>query len=109
VVYDVNVSVDADVAEEYAAWLRPHIGKMVREFGFSRAELFSRRAADEGGGGEGKVLFTVAYRAPSRAALDAYLERHAAAMRADGVARFPGKFTATRRVLSLVERFGAAA
>jgi hypothetical protein len=41
----------------------------------------------------------VHYRLRDAAALDAYLERHAARMRAEAIERFGARFSASRRVL----------
>ena len=47
----------------------------------------------------GHIGLCVQYSLRDRAAFDAYLRDHAAAMRADGQARFGGRFRASRRVL----------
>jgi hypothetical protein len=51
---------------------------------------------------EGKALRTCVYRLASQEHLDAYFRDHAERMRADGMRRFGGKFSATRRVLRVV-------
>ena len=53
---------------------------------------------------EGKVLRTCLYTVESRAALEEYLTEHSARMRADGMSRFGGKFSAARRVLTVLHR-----
>lgn len=49
--------------------------------------------------GPGRVGLCTRYRLADRAAVDAYLRDHAPRLRADGIARFGGRFHATRRVL----------
>jgi hypothetical protein len=95
VVYEVNLAVDAGAAEAYAEWLGPHIAEVLVCDGFLSAEWFDVEPA----GGDDRVHWCVQYRVTDRAALDAYLAGPAGALRADGQARFSGRFTATRRVL----------
>lgn len=102
VIYEVNLAVEPDAAEAYAAWLGPHIQEVLLCDGFLSAEWLRVEpdVADDAGEG-GPVRWCIQYRLRDRAALDAYLAGPAARLRADGVARFGGRFTATRRVLSL--------
>ena len=96
IVYEVRVAVDAEVAPDYRAWLEPHIREILSIDGFSHAELYAEDDA------HGHVVWTVRYQLRDRAALEAYLRDHAPRMRADGEARFGGRFTASRRVSELV-------
>jgi len=95
--YEVNLAVDAEVAEAFAAWLPGHVAELLALPGFLGAEIFR---VDEPAPPTGEVALSVRYRLRDQAALDAYLRDHAARLRADGVARFGGRFRATRRVLS---------
>ena len=97
VVYEVNVAVDAGAAEAYAEWLRRHMDEVLSCAGFLSAELL--RVEDAGA--DGRVQLCVRYRVASRAALEDYFAGPAAALRADGEARFGGRFSASRRVLRL--------
>lgn len=99
IVYEVRVSVDAEVAAEYRAWLEPHIREVLSIAGFDHAELY---AEDDD---QGHIVWTVRYQLRDRAALEAYLRDHAPRLRADGQARFGGRFTASRRVSELVGAF----
>jgi quinol monooxygenase YgiN len=100
VVYEVNLRVDAAIAQAYRAWLREHAAQMLRLPGFVSAECFDV-AQDEDGSGD--VALCVQYRLRDAAALDAYLAGPAAAMRAEAVVRFGGRFRAQRRVLHRFE------
>jgi len=95
-VYEVNLAVEADVAEAFAAWLPGHVAELLALPGFLDAEIFT---VDEPAPPAGEVALSVRYRLRDRAALDGYLRDHAARMRADGIARFGDRFQATRRVL----------
>ncbi|QDQ40331.1 DUF4286 family protein [Legionella geestiana] len=47
--------------------------------------------------------FTVHYRLQNRDSLEHYFKENAAAMREDGLRRFGGRFSASRRILELVK------
>ncbi len=95
VVYEVNLDVDAAIADPYRAWLRGHVDAMLALPGFVSAQVFDVSEPHA----EGRIAFCVHYRLRDAAALEAYLRDHAPRMRADGAARFGDRFRATRRVL----------
>lgn len=100
VVYEVNLYVDEEVAEAYAAWLEEHVQALLALEGFERADWYERPSETTG-----RVAWTLQYRLVDRAALERYFAEHASAMRGDGLARFGGRFEATRRVLTLRAAF----
>lgn len=100
-IYEVNLSVDKETAPAFAEWLKPHIKEVVRVGRFESAEWFERDPGDEGLQDKTRILWTIHYRVKDRSTLDNYLERHAPRLREDGLQKFPGKFTATRRILEL--------
>ena len=102
IVYEVNLDVDPGAAAEVAAWLPDHIAEVLKSEGFLGAEWLVVHGEDDG-----RVRWSLRYLVRDRAALDAYLAGPAAALRAEGVERFGGRFTATRRVLELRDRIGA--
>ncbi len=95
VIYEVNLAVDADVAGAYADWLAPHVDEMLALPGFVSAEWWAVEEASP----DGRVRWCVQYRLADRAALADYLAHHADRLRGDGLARFAGRFEASRRVL----------
>ncbi len=101
VVYEVNLSVDRDIEQEFLSWLGGHVERVLRFPGFMGARIYRRDPRDEGAPDEQRFHLTVHYELPDRAAYEAYLERHAPAMRREGLERFPGRFAASRRLLSL--------
>lgn len=101
ILYEVNLAVDRAIAEDYAAWLGPHIAGLLALDGFLSAEWFEADSDDE------RVHWCVQYRLRDRAALDTYVATHAERLRGDGLARFGGRFTATRRILARQSAFGA--
>ena len=101
VVYEVNLAVDREIAGAYAAWLGPHIEDVLALDGFTGAEWWEVEPPNTPeASGDGRVRWCVQYRLRDRAALQVYLDRHAARLRGDGLARFAGRFEATRRVLT---------
>ena len=106
VLYEVNLTVEADVAVAFREWLGAHVAQMLKFDGFMHASVFTRQAKDEGLAETTQLLLTTVYTLRDRAALEAYFKDHAAEMRADGLARFPGKFTGARRILELSQTFG---
>ena len=93
--YEVSLSVAADIADDYLAWLQAHIGQLLALPGFVQARLW--RVEDPAQ--TGRVDYCVRYRLADARALDAYLQRHAAAMRQEGLARFGAAVRAHRRIL----------
>ena len=98
-IYEVNLKVDAEIIDQYMPWMHRHLEEMVEIPGFSAASLFERRPEEEDEPGEGVVLLTAHYVVEDEAAMQAYLEGPASRMRQDGIDRFGGRFTATRRFL----------
>lgn len=97
IVYEVNLDVDAAVFSEYCAWLDRHVRHMLALPGFVSAEILERSDPPPPPGQ--RSLCTI-YRLASEADLNRYLREDAPRMRAEGVARFAGKFSATRRILA---------
>lgn len=96
-IYEVNLNVNADIAADFLIWLKKHIQDITALEGFTGAQLFE---CDPDSGQTAVKLWSVHYALESREALDNYLQNHAPAFRQDGLDRFGGKFTATRRVLT---------
>ncbi len=94
VIYEVTLHANAAIANAYMAWLREHVAAMLALPGFESAELAALIEDTEVERG-----WCVRYRLRDRAALDAYLREHAAAMRSEGIARFGDAFRAQRRIL----------
>lgn len=102
IVYEVNLFVDAAIHAEFAAWLDAHVREILALPGFTGAESFLRR---EPAGDVGEVVFCTQYRLLDTAAFETYLREHAPSMRANGIARFGGRFRAERRVLAPIKAY----
>lgn len=96
VIYEVDLEVERAIESEYRAWLDAHVAEILALPGFLGASRFERLDPPAP---EGRFALVVQYRLRDAAALDAYLAEHAPRLRADGLARFPDRFSARRRVL----------
>ena len=92
--YEVNLVVQPDVADDFKAWLKPHVAELLALPGFLSAEMLAVEADKPEG-----VMITMQYRVDNRAHLQDYFDVHAARLRGDGIKRFGGKMTAHRRIL----------
>lgn len=102
-VFEVNISVQRDVAEQYLQWLEKHIHEVLAIDGFLSARVFEVEPAE--GALPDFLLLCAQYMLKDRVSLDVYLRDHAARLRADGIARFGGKFTVQRRVMELKQEY----
>lgn len=97
--YEVDLEVDEQVAAAFQAWLTGHVQDMLALPGFLSATCW--RVVDPAPA-SGRSSLCVRYVLADRAALAAYLDGAAVRMRAEGLARFGGRFQARRRVLEPV-------
>ena len=102
-IYEVNLEVDHDIADEYSQWLEDHIGQVLKFEGFLSAELFEEQTGGVEKNNSGK--WTIHYHVRDLECLENYFDQHAAKMRKDGLDRFGDKFSATRRVLKNIQHF----
>jgi len=96
VVYEVNLDLDAGIEADYRAWLRGHVTEILALPGFIEAQVFD---VLDPAPATGRIALCVQYRLRDEAALQDYFDQHAGRLRGDGVARFGGRFNASRRVL----------
>lgn len=101
VLYEVEIRLDPTIEAEWLEWIPGHAARLLALPGFLSAELY--RAEDES-----PPLYRVCYRLSDAAALREYLSCHAPRLRAEGEARFGGRFQARRRVFRLERRLAAA-
>ncbi len=93
-IYEVTISVDREIVDQFDAWLAHHVGEMLQISGISRAEVFEQE--DDG---QGRARRITHYYFVSDADLEQYLSGPAEAMRQSAIDRFEGRFEAVRRVL----------
>jgi hypothetical protein len=95
-VYEVDLEVEAAIATDYRNWLRGHVAEILALPGFLGASLSEVLEPAPPAGFAG---LCVQYRLENEADYASYLRDHAPRMRAEGEARFGGRFRARRRVL----------
>jgi hypothetical protein len=100
IVYEVNIEVRDETYADYRAWLVSHIEHMLALPGFLAAEILQQRDPPPT---QGTRALNVQYRLVDDAALERYLTEHAPRMREEGVRRFGDAFTATRRMLAVID------
>lgn len=104
VVYEVNLDLDASVRAEYLDWLAAHVAEICALPGFLDARILE---VTDPPPAPGRASLCVQYRLTGPQALGVYLTEHAPRLRAEGLARFGDRFTASRRVLApLPDRAG---
>jgi hypothetical protein len=100
IIYEVNLHVDREIAEEFSSWLEGHIVIVVERGGFVDATWWECVETID----PDRVHWSIHYHATTVAALDAYLRDHAPRLREDGRKRFGKHFEADRRILRRWER-----
>ncbi len=95
IIYEVNLTIDNDIIDEFDAWLQKHIDEMLAIPGFISAATLVIENNDED-----TKQRSVQYRLVDQESLDTYFEKDAERMRAEGLAKFPNKMTAQRRILT---------
>jgi len=98
VIYEVNLSVDVDVIEGFDEWLHQHTQELLAIPGFISASTSVPDVSDED-----RKHRCVQYRLSDQNSLDDYLEHHAERMRAKADLEFEGRYSASRRVLSVAQ------
>jgi hypothetical protein len=99
VVYEVNLDLDAAIRSDYQAWLDAHVAEICALPGFTGAKMFE---VNDPAAAPGRASLCVQYQLRGQAELDQYLAEHAPRLRAEGIARFGGRFSASRRVLAVL-------
>lgn len=102
VLYEVNLQIDPEIYEAYQSWLPEHIKALLTLPGFISAECFEVDSAREE---SPKKQISVLYRLSDRASLDRYLTEDAPRMRKAATDLFGSQFQATRRIMTLAEKF----
>jgi quinol monooxygenase YgiN len=96
IIYEVNLFVQRAVEAGFRAWLRAHVAEILALPGFVDARVYEREDPPTA---EGEFVLCTHYRLRDADALARYLREDAPRLRADGLARFGGRFRAERRVL----------
>ena len=95
IVYEVNLQIDSQVADDYAAWLKPHIEHILQIKGFRHADWYVCDSSDD------KVHWSIRYQLDSRESLENYQKNHAPALIQEGIDKFGQYLTSDRRIMKL--------
>jgi hypothetical protein len=98
VIYEVNLTINNEIFDEFYVWLIEHIELILKFKGFREADL-AKEVMPENDITD-KTKLTVRYLLDCKDDLDNYLAKHAPAMREDGVKKFGDKFSASRRIFT---------
>jgi hypothetical protein len=101
ILYNVTVSIDPQVNEEWLNWMRStHIPEVMETGCFLESRISRVHGEEEGG-----MTFAITYLCPNEELFKVYETTHAPALQADHTKRFQGKFAAFRTTLSVIEEF----
>jgi hypothetical protein len=101
IVYNVTVSIDSNVHDEWLEWMRSsHIPDVLKSGCFLESKL-SRIHGEEDGG----VTYSIMYISPSIEKYEEYKSIYAPKLQKEHTEKFQGKFAAFRTILSVVEQF----
>lgn len=100
--YEVNLTVAPDIANEYSAWLREHIREVLKVDGFEAAAWYVRGEGGDdipdGDDVQGPRSWTIHYQVRDANALKAYFDGPAERLRGDG-ANYQEHIEIDRRIL----------
>jgi len=104
VLYNVTVSVDPAIAEEWLQWMREiHIPEVMATGCFLESRLSRVHGEEEGG-----LTYSVLYLSPDQTTLTRYQKEFAPALQLAHSQRYQGRFAAFRTELSLIQEFRPA-
>lgn len=101
VLYNVTISIDETVHEDWLSWMRStHIPDVMATGCFIESRI-SRVNGEEDGG----LTFAITYLSPTQEKLDEYNENHALALQSEHTTKYNGKFAAFRTLLTVIDEF----
>lgn len=101
ILYNVTVSIDATIGDEWLAYMREkHIPEIMETGHFLEARICRVHGEEEGG-----MTYATTYLCESQEVFDLYEANHAAELRKEFNAKWAGKFAAFRTFLNVVEEF----
>jgi len=101
ILYNVTVSVDPAISEEWLDWMRSkHIPDVM-----STGCFIESRICKVHGQEEGECTFAITYLSPSQEKIEEYQKIHAPLLQKDHMERYSGRFAAFRTLLSVIDEF----
>lgn len=100
IIYNVTVNIEADVHDEWLAWMKElHIPEVMRTGKFTTSRIL-RIIGDEDSGGK---TYSIQYSCNNMSDFLEYEHDHAQVLRAEHTAKFKDKFIAFRTLLEVVD------
>jgi hypothetical protein len=101
ILYNVTVSIDERIHQEWLDWMRSkHIPDVLETGCFIEGRIARVHGEEDGG-----MTFAISYVAPSQEKYDEYIERFAPDLQKEHGERFEGRFAAFRTILTILEEF----
>lgn len=99
IIYNVTIKVADSIAKAWLEWMQQeHIPEVIATNCFTHATVLRLLDVDDAEG----PTYAIQYFAESRALYNLYIEKHAAAMREKGYAKWADQFIAFRSVMQVV-------
>jgi hypothetical protein len=104
ILYNVTVSIDPAIADEWLNWMRQkHIPDVMATGCFLESRISRVRGEEEGG-----LTYAVSYVSPNQDTMNRYQEEFAPSLQAEHTERYQGRFAAFRTFLHIIEEFKQA-
>lgn len=101
ILYNVTVSIDASVHNEWLEWMRSkHIPDVMSTGCFIESRISKIHGEEQGG-----LSYAIQYVAENQDKLDVYQQLFAPKLQHEHSSKYQGKFAAFRTILSIVEEF----
>lgn len=104
IIYNVTVSVDKSIHNEWLIWIKEHIPQVLATGKFTEAKLTKVLVKEEMEG----ITYSIQYRAKSREALESYYSNDADRLRGDGLKKFADKMLAFRTELEIIDEYSVS-
>ncbi|KGP63495.1 hypothetical protein EP47_05795 [Legionella norrlandica] len=99
VIYEVSLTIDADVYSQFRLWLSKHVREIIEFPGFIQACILRQEKSED----PEQEKLTVQYQLNSRNDLEKYFSELAPRMREEGINMFPNQFSAERKIFEMQE------
>jgi hypothetical protein len=104
ILYNVTVSIDPAIADEWLEWMRSrHIPDVMATGCFLESRISRVHGEEEGG-----LTYAITYLSPSQEKMEEYRDMHAPELQKEHSDRFAGRFAAFRTILSVIEEYRQA-
>jgi hypothetical protein len=101
IIYNVTVSIDYSVQDEWVDWMRSKHIKDVMATGMFLEARFSRILAEESGG----ASYSIQYLCENMEKYDKYVAEYSSDLQKEHMSKYSGKFAAFRTLLQVEDEF----